>query len=62
MLFEDLQHHVLMESAESSHLSSDGTPVSLFGHPKLYVACAELMVKAGDKDLILSQGGGSKEC
>jgi hypothetical protein len=53
MLFEDLWSRVLMESAESSCLSSDGTPASLFGHPKLRAACAELMAKAGDKDLDL---------
>jgi len=62
MQFEDLWHRVLMESAELSHLSPDGTPMFLFGCPKLCTACAELTAKEGNKDLDLVPGGGSKAC
>ena len=53
MQFEDLWHHILMESVELSHLLPDGTPMFLFGCPKLHAACAELTAKESNKDLDL---------
>ena len=52
-LFEDLWHQVLMEFAEPSPISSDGTPAFLCDCPKLYAACAKLMVEANNKELDL---------
>jgi hypothetical protein len=49
--FEDLRRRILMESAELSHLSSDGTPTFPCGRPGLRTACAELTAKMGDKGL-----------
>ena len=53
MLFEELQHCVLMESAETSHLLSDRTPVIPFDRLALHTASAELAAKVMAKDLDL---------
>jgi len=50
--FEDLQHWV-MESAELSHIVSDGTSMFLNDCLRLHEACADLAVEMGNKDLNL---------
>jgi hypothetical protein len=47
--FEDLRHRVLMESADPSPISSDGTPAFLCDRPRLHAARAKLAVEADNK-------------
>jgi hypothetical protein len=62
--FEDLRRRVLMESAELSHVSPDGTPALLRDLPKLCTACAVLRadVTAGSEATADSESCGAEAC